>query len=67
MNKQIKCPENEIYYTWISEHTQNYPKLLRCHTYEDAVSAAEFDQPAYRPYYIVKITESFEIVGKPIE
>ena len=66
MNKQIKCPENEVYYTWISEHTKQIPSL-RCHTYEDAVAAAEFDQPAYRPYYILKITESFEIVGEPIK
>ena len=30
---------------------------------EEAVDAAKFDQPAYRPYYIVERVEHFEICG----
>ncbi len=33
-------------------------------TYEEAEHWARFDQPNYRPYYIIKCSEHFEIVGE---
>ncbi len=33
-------------------------------TYKEAVEFAKFDQPAYAPYKIIKITQNFEIVGE---
>jgi len=61
----MKTPEERITYTAICEQmpTPNFYS----ETYEEAVAYAKSEQPAYRPYYIVKRVEHFEIceiVGK---
>ena len=33
-------------------------------TYDEAEHWARFNQPDYRPYYIIKCSEHFEIVGE---
>lgn len=54
-------PEEKIMYGTISEQQPE------CHiwydTYGEAVESAKFDQPKYRPYYIVEKTEHYEICG----
>ena len=45
------------------------PKSYLCtvfHTYEEAEHWARFNQPNYRPYYIIERSEHFEIVGEVI-
>lgn len=36
-------------------------------TYDEAKHWAEFEQPNHRPFYIVKRTEHFEIVGEVLK
>lgn len=55
-------PETKISYAVICERLKE-PSMY-CNTYDEAVEWAKFDQPAYRPFYIVKRTETFEICGK---
>lgn len=43
-----KCPSPHVYFD----------------TYDEAVRWARFNQPNYRPYYIVECSEHFEIVGE---
>lgn len=57
----MKTPEEEISYAAICERQPIPTSYFR--TYEEAVSHAKFDQPAYRPYYIVERVEHFEICG----
>lgn len=57
----MKTPEEVVSYGIICEHYQIPTSYFR--TYEEAVRQAEFDQPAYRPYYIVERVECFEICG----
>jgi hypothetical protein len=57
----MKTPEERITYTAICEQMP-IPNLY-FETYKEAVNYAEFEQPAYRPYYIVERIECFEICG----
>lgn len=53
--------EDEVSYTAICEH---FPKSsVYFSTYEDAFEYAQDNQPAYRPWYIVKCIKHFEICG----
>ena len=57
----MKTPEEKISYSAICEQMP-IPHLY-FDTYEEAVKYAKFEQPAYRPYYIVERVEHFEICG----
>jgi len=57
----MKTPEEKISYTTICE--QMPISNVYFGTYKEAVNFAKSDQPAYRPYYIVKRVEHFEICG----
>lgn len=57
----MKTPEEEVSYGKICEHYPIPTSYFK--TYEEAVSSAKFDQPAYRPWYIVERVEHFEICG----
>lgn len=57
----MKAPEEKISYAAICE--QMPIPNLRFRTYKEAEGYAKSEQPAYRPYYIVKIVEHFEICG----
>lgn len=64
----MKVPEDTISYSVICENSPT-PNIYS-DTYLDAVQMAMFEQPAYRPYYIVKRVEHFEIcavVGDKVE
>lgn len=54
-------PEERITYGYICEQMPIPSMFFR--TYEEAYKAAEFNQPAYRPFYIVERTEHYEICG----
>lgn len=61
----IKAPDDVVTYAVICEKFPNPCSYYR--EYDCAVKWAKSDQPANRPYYIVKRTEHFEIceeVGK---
>ena len=57
----MKVPDKKITYAAICE--QMPIPNLRFRTYKEAEDYAKIEQPAYRPYYIVKIVEQFEICG----
>lgn len=57
----MKIPEEKISYAAICEQMPN--PNLRFGTCKEAEDYAKDEQPAYRPYYIVKIVEHFEICG----
>lgn len=55
----MKAPDDKINYAIICN---KFPiPQTRYATYDLAVEWAKFDQPNYRPFYIVKCTEHFEI------
>ena len=57
----MKTPKDKISYAAICEQMPN--PNLRFGTYKEAENYAKIEQPAYRPYYIVKIVQHFEICG----
>ena len=57
----MKTPKERITYAAICE--QMPTPHVYFGTYEEAEDYAETEQPAYRPYYIVKRIEHFEICG----
>lgn len=57
----MKTPEEKIYYSAICEQIPTPHLYFK--SYEEAEDYAKREQPAYRPYYIVKIVEHFEICG----
>ena len=57
----MRAPKEKISYGAICEQMPN--PHLRFGTYKEAEGYAKIEQPAYRPYYIVKIVEHFEICG----
>lgn len=59
---KMECPAEEIVYGYICERRQKPHVFFG--TYEEAVHWAKIDQPADRPYYIVKITKHYKICGK---
>lgn len=56
--------KDKISYTYISRDNKFREPIMFANTYEDALALAKFDQPADRPYYIVKVIEHFEICGE---
>ena len=55
----MKAPDDKISYAIICN---KFPiPQTRYATYDLAVKWAKLDQPNYRPFYIVKCTEHFEI------
>ena len=57
----MKTPEERITYAVICE---KFPVSgMYFNTYGEADDYAKFEQPAYRPYYIIERTEHFEICG----
>ena len=57
----MKAPEEKISYAAICE--QMPISNIYFGTYKEAVDFAKFNQPSYRPYYIVERVEHFEICG----
>lgn len=57
----MKTPEEKIFYAVICEEIP--APHLYFETYKEAEDCAKSGRPAYRPYYIVKIVEHFEICG----
>ena len=57
----MNTPEERISYSVICDK-QPDPRIYHS-TYEEAVKWAKLNQPDYRPYYIVKRVEHFEICG----
>ena len=58
----INTPKPEIRYGYICEQLPTTNMFFR--TYEEAEHLAKIDQPAYRPFYIIKAITTYEIVGK---
>ena len=58
----MKTPEEITTYSIICEKMPTPSVYFP--TYELAVKWAKFNQPTYRPFYIVERTEHFEICGK---
>lgn len=57
----MKAPDDEISYAIICN---KFPvPQERYTTYDLALKWAKLNQPEYRPFYIVKCTEHFEICG----
>ena len=58
----MKCPEDIVSYGVICE---KFPDTQVCfNTYDLALKWAKMEQPANRPYYIVKCVEKFEILDE---
>ena len=58
----MKCPDDIVSYAIICER---FPiPQSRFDTYDLALRFAKMDQPADRPFYIVKCVEKFEILKK---
>jgi hypothetical protein len=57
----MKAPEDKIYFGSVCEHFPDCSVFFN--TYNDAENWAKNNQPDYRPYYIVKKIEHFEICG----
>lgn len=57
----MKAPDNKIFYAHICE---NIPETCVFQdTFAQAVAFAKADQPAYRPWYIIKCVTKYEICG----
>ena len=57
----MEKPKDKVSYTVICENSQ-YPCIF-FNDLKSAIKWAKFDQPLYRPYYIIKRVEKFELCG----
>ena len=56
----MEAPKDKIRYTTMNKY--GHYGCLYCETEKGAKAFAEYDQPSYRPWYILKACTHFEIV-----